>query len=262
MTDPTLEELGQMSERNKITAEPVSDGWLDKYIHNPPPPITKEQLEREARARRHFGVDKIRARLPEFLRSVRIDVLEQRIHSPAMLEVARSWAPERGSVALLGDTGKGKSTASGALALRLIREGVRQGGRLWELAQGLRWFRAEELEQEMRAHPLGRGACPAYTSAVNAKLLILDDVGWEKDRKAIASVLAARYESAQLTVLTSGQTVDGLREMYGDAIIRRIVTYRGRPGLMVADFEPSAPKALHPLGHSKNPKPYTEAGDD
>lgn len=263
--DPTIEELGEMAHRNapkQPQREPEQvDPWLAKILANAPPPMTPEEVEAEERRQRHFKLSKVQERLPRFLQGVRMRAMLDRIPSESFRSAAASWTPTTGSALLMGDTGRGKTTAAGVMALRVLREGLRSGGTMWEMAQGIRWFRAEELERAMRAHPLGRGEAPAYHSAINAKLLVLDELGWEKDHKAMASVLATRYDGGGLTIVTTGQCTDDLRQTYGDAIIRRVITFRGRPAMLVSDFaadqEPrETPR--HPVGHAKNPQPPTE----
>lgn len=264
--DPTINELGELAARKAAKLRPDTkpeqvDPWLTQILANAPPPMTTEEVQLEQRRQRHFELGKIHARLPRFLQGVRLRTMVERIPSASFRSAAESWTPARGSAVFAGDTGKGKTTAAGVMALRVLREGVQKGGHAWELAQGLRWFRAEELERAMRAHPLGRGEAPAYVSAINAQLLVLDEAGWEKDHKAIASVLATRYDAGGLTIVTTGQSIDDLRETYGDAIIRRVVTWRGRPSLMVSDFKADQqPRETprHPVGHEKNPQPPTE----
>jgi hypothetical protein len=254
--EPTIEELGAIAASNRVDDPDDGMGWLAKLIATPPAPATDQEIAMDAQSERQFMAGKLLARLPTFVRGQTAQALERHIRHPQMLDVARTWMPESGSLMAMGTTGQGKTTMLGSIALRLIDGGVRGGGRLWELAQGLRWYRAEELERAQRAHPLGKGESKEYIAAINAKVLMFDELGWEKDHRLVASVLAARYDSAQLTLCTTGLPMKELREIYGDAIMRRVLTYKGRRGVMVDGFPPEP----RPAGPVNNPKPPTEVG--
>lgn len=211
--------------------------WLKEAMGNPPPVSDPEELLRAERHGRMAVASPIRDRLPQFLATARMTELDRRIASLPMRDVARSWAPRTGgNVVLLGETGQGKSTAAALIFRRILRDGWRDGGTAWSLAQGMRWFRAEQLERAMKSHPLGKGECPEYLAAVGASLLVLDEIGWERDPKGIASILAARYDSPHLTVVTSGQTLKQLSETYGDAVVRRMLTHGRRKPVIVEAF--------------------------
>ncbi len=210
--------------------------WLLHAIDNPPPAPDPEELARSERHSRFSEMGPIRDRLPRFLVEPKAPELRTWIQHPVLLDVALRWTWGSGNVVMLGSTGQGKTSAAGLLFRRLLRDGWRDGGAAWANAQGMRWCRAEQLEREMRAHPLGKGECQLYRDAIGAKLLVLDELGWEQDHKAIASVLAARYDRPNPTIITSGRTMAELRETYGDAVVRRMVqggrVVKAFPGLV------------------------------
>lgn len=211
--------------------------WLREAIQNPPPPPDPVEVAQAERRARRAEAGAIRDRLPGFLAAPKLHELEQRIASPGMLSLAREWSPRtHGNAVLLGETGQGKSTAAAVVFRRLLQHGWRDGGEAWAFARGMRWCRAEQLEREMRAHPMGKGECPAFRDAVNASLLVLDELGWERDPKGIASVLAERYDSPRLTIVTSGQTLRQLSEAYGAAVVRRMLTHGSRQPTIVEAF--------------------------
>ena len=73
--------------------------------------------------------------------------------------------------------------------------------------------------------------------AKRTHVLFLDDVGWESRRAGaddvISEVIASRYDSGYPTYVTSGLTLAGFTERYGDAIVRRIVECGGMSGKVV-----------------------------
>lgn len=219
------------------TADDSLPAWLREAMANPPPAPDPEELARAERQTRWAEVGPIRDRLPRFLGTPKLPELEARIASPLMRRLGREWSPRtHGNAVLLGETGQGKSTAAAVVFRRLLRDGWRDGGDAWAFAQGMRWFRAEQLEREMRAHPMGRGECPAYRDAVNATLLVLDEIGWERDPKGVASILAERYDSPHLTIVTSGQDLRELSETYSQAVVRRMLTHGKRRPTVVEAF--------------------------
>jgi hypothetical protein len=253
MTDEQLKAIEARSKARlqpRRTAAMPSDAmpeWLARVVGEPPPPLDPTEIAERARRDRFGEASVIRSRLPDFLRNISLVALASQIKAESLRTAAQEWHPSRGGLLLLGDTGEGKTTCAAVVARRVIRQGVHEGGPMWELAQGLFWIRAESLERAMRNHPLGRGEAPDYGKAIGAKLLVLDEIGWEKDHKLIASVLAARYDTRRLTIVTSGQNLAGLRQTYGDAIVRRIVTHRGKPGMIVTAFSGAVP-APSPAG--------------
>ncbi len=213
-----------------------------------PAVVSTAELEREEQRRRGVEASSIRRRLPSVFAEAQLGDVLARVRDRNLEDAARAWDPRRhGNVLLLGETGVGKSSAAAVLFLRLLRAGWREGGASWDLARGMQWFRVEQLERLMREHPLGKGECPEYSAAHCASVLFLDDLGWEKDAKAISAVLAERYDAPGLTVITSGLTKKELTERYGAAVVRRMLTHRQRAPL-IAEAWPSAPAKERPPG--------------
>ncbi len=243
--DPELIAIEQ--QRARVAASLKSSGMVTSgdafaaFRANPPAVMSDEELAREEKRRRGDEASNIRRRLPPLFANTQIGELVARIKSPGFREAAEVWNPRRhGNVLLLGETGEGKSTAAAVLFLRLLRQGWREGGADWELARGMQWFRVEQLERDMREHPLGKGECPEFAVANSASVLFLDDAGWEKDAKATGAILASRYDAPGLTVITSGLTQKELTERYGAAAVRRMLTHRKRPPL-IRESWPSTP---------------------
>lgn len=247
--------------------------WLQEARDNPPPAPDPEEVAESERLARYAEMGPLRDRLPRFLVTAKPAELVARVEDERLKRVARTWVPQHGNVALLGETDVGKSTAAGIICRRVIHEGVRLGGSFWDLAQGIRWFRAMRLEKEAREHPLGKGECQALRLAEKAKLLVIDDLGWERDHKFIADILAERFDSPRLTIITSGLTMDGyedangnwvsgLRDKYGDAVVKRIITTRGRGAVLVSAFPELEEAARRKrLAEAHNPTPFNESAE-
>ncbi len=136
---------------------------------------------------------------------------------------------------VLGPTGVGKS-ASMALALKRA---------VWRPKPycSATWFYARALAHAQRQYPLGKGDCPEVETATDCALLILDDLGLERDPAELVDVVHARYEKKRPTWTSSGLTMPELRERYGDAFSRRLVEGRDQPGRVVSVFPKAAAAA-------------------
>ncbi len=102
----------------------------------------------------------------------------------------------------------------------------------------MRWAHAAMLSTARKRHRLGRDEAPIIDEACTASILVLDDLGWERDgdNTAIGDVLNQRYESELPTIITSGLTQDELLEHYGDAVFRKAFDAGGE-GRIVQVFE-------------------------
>lgn len=149
--------------------------------------------------------------------------------TPALHAAVKEWRRRSGSMALLGwVTGSGKTAAVVALAHRMLdaaRDNPAIGGDdLW-FAAGIRFVPAIDLATARKEHRLGAGEPPLLEAAVDARLLILDELGYleaRHDITAIQEVIDARYRAARPTIYTSGATKAQLAEVYGHATVRRI----------------------------------------
>jgi DNA replication protein DnaC len=185
--------------------------------------------------RRQTDARVVRDRLPEFVRGATAEQMRQRIPEARMLETARAWRWGMGNVLLAGPTDSGKTTAAAYLFKRLLAQAV-QTGEEWERARWMRWVSAEDLSVARRGQALGRGEPPEAIEAINARLLFLDDIGWDKDITEVCSVLAARYDRGVPTVFTTGLPRGDLLKHYGAAVVRRMLEAGGRKPVIVECF--------------------------
>jgi hypothetical protein len=66
----------------------------------------------------------------------------------------------------------------------------------------------------------------------------------------IAEIIAERYNEGLPSYVTSGLTLEGFTERYGDAVVRRITEVGGLPGA-VLDTWPKANEQTRPLRAAK-----------
>ncbi len=159
--------------------------------------------------------------------------------APGIVATCQKWEPAEGNLVLVGPTGVGKTATAVALFFRLAEraldiEAVQEDR---QLASGAFFCTAADLVAANRAHPLGRGPAPQVRRAIRARLLVLDELGFEPRDETIFGVIDARYKRrlAQSTIATTALDRHGLRERYGDAFVRRLldpgrlVTAKGAP---------------------------------
>jgi DNA replication protein DnaC len=209
----------------------------------------RRQGIREPNRERQDASEEILRRLPAYLRErtdenthspvyVTTATLETRINDRRLLDAARSWHWQSGNLVLGGVTGAGKSTAAAVIVRRMVAEGVRLGGFYWNDARGIWWFAALELELARKQHPLGQGEAPEVSRACAARLLVVDDAGWERDPTAVSYVLDHRMQRGVQTIVTTGRTRSELSDHYGAAVVRRFVETGGKLARIVECFDP------------------------
>lgn len=178
----------------------------------------------------------VRDRVPAFVRHARPQELAARVKHPHLLEVARTWRWGAGNVLFAGPTDIGKSTAAALLFRALLARAVTTGGREWDMAKSMQWFGAERLAAARREQRMGAGEAPDVLAAIHARLLVLDDAGWDRDPLAVSEVTDARYEFGHPTIITTGKSKTQLIEHYGEAVVRRMLDRGGRRAIIVDAF--------------------------
>jgi DNA replication protein DnaC len=187
----------------------------------------------EEQRQRQVDASEVRDRLPEFVRGATAEQMRQRIPERRLLDTARAWG--MGNVVFAGPTDSGKTTAAAYLFKRLLAEAVKTGDE-WDQAKWMRWVSAEDLSVARRGQRMGQGEPPEAIEAINARLLFLDDIGWDKDITEVCSVLAARYDRGAPTVFTTGLPRADLLKHYGAAVVRRMLESGGKKPILVECF--------------------------
>jgi hypothetical protein len=210
-----------------------------EFVASLPFNVDENAAEHE-RLQRNVDARAVRGMLPEVLRSATIAALAARVTEPDFLRAVSGWTWGCGNLLLLGPTGSGRSTACAWLFRRLLAAGVSEGGEAWERARFMAWFHAGDLDDARREHALGKGEAPELGQAGRARLLVLDDAGWDRDPLACSSVLKERYERGLPTIITSGKTEQELVAHYGAAVVRRMTETGGNRagGGIMARFPP------------------------
>lgn len=177
-------------------------------------------LEREK-----FGRAKVRvfASIPKRFRwaiDVNLTTLAARVKLPAeRISAALTWAAGLDaippSLALTGVTGAGKTSLVVALFATWFAR---------HRDEGARFVTAIELGLSRSRHPLGHDDPPAVTAALEAPLLILDDLGAEAPMHAdvVRQVLHGRHNDDLPTWVTSGLSQAALAQRFDGGLARRL----------------------------------------
>jgi IstB-like ATP binding protein len=158
-----------------------------------------------------------------------------------LLAAAKAWGWDDGNLLVLGASGVGKTSGLAYLVRRLCARAAAVGGEEFERAKLTRWQSCRDLSEAMREHPLGQGTPEAVQRCQNARLLVLDDVGSEDNKPALERILNTRYERCWPTITTSGLTSRELTQVFGEALVRRMLQREGKNGRIINLFEARQP---------------------
>lgn len=133
---------------------------------------------------------------------------------PAAWQLVRRVLVTRQALAITGSKpGTGKSSM-GAAALRMA----------FERGMDVAMISAHKLGQARIQHPAGHGEAPIVERAMTVPLLLLDDLGNERQTatNAVPDVLFERHEAGLQTWVTTGETGEQLQAKYGGGVVRRV----------------------------------------
>lgn len=121
-----------------------------------------------------------------------------------------------GNVVLRGMPGTGKTSLLCA-ALRVLYD-------RHDWRQRLVMADAYELGSARIQHPAGQGEAPVVDAAMEATLLLLDDLGNERQTQnnAVPDVIMARHHADVPTWITTGETREQIAAKYGGGVMRRV----------------------------------------
>ena len=149
-----------------------------------------------------------------------LETLASRVRLPkAKIAGALTWG--RGldlrppSLVLSGVTGAGKTSL--AVALFGVWFDVHR-------SESARFATCIDLGLAAQRHPLGHGVAPAIEHALEAPVLILDDLGAESPRDAdvLRALLHDRHNAERPTWVTTGLDYEGLAKRYDGGVARRL----------------------------------------
>jgi len=83
----------------------------------------------------------------------------------------------------------------------------------------VKWVRADELSRILSE----RGGIEQVQELKRARVLVLDELGYERFPELLLEVLGARHDACRPTVVTSGLAIAAIDSRYGDATVRKIL---------------------------------------
>lgn len=203
-------------------------------------PVATDQQERWERLR------PVLEQLPPGARKATPDELRGRIHQ-RILRAVLGWHWGSGNLILMGRTRAGKTSGAAHLVRRLCHEAARHGGEAFELAQLIRWQSCRELSEVARETKLGAGVPEEVRRCQYARLLVLNDLGADDDRKTIERIVDARNEREYPTITTTGMRRGDIERMLGDALASRFYECGADKGTFVEVW----PETAQPGGKAR-----------
>ena len=215
VTRPTHEIHGLACECERPRALEIQEAYLEEHRE-----ALVEEIIQRARIPRRFG-------------HCTFDTFERVQGVDDAFDATREWAEsfaldsERG-ILLAGNWGSGK-THLGVAALRTTVE---------ETFVEARFVSAGELVSRVRSGE--RLDWKPVEEAIEAELLLLDDLGQEVGtefvRDIVARVIFGRYDHAQPTIMTSNLGPSGLKDTFGGAVLSRIYEMADTRTLFAKDY--------------------------
>jgi DNA replication protein DnaC len=132
-------------------------------------------------------------------------------------------------VALLGPSGAGKTSLAVAMLRSVIEAATPERAHL----ASSRWVTAHDLARARAKYPLGQGEAPLIADALDARVLVIDELGSEVDPSGVVSeLLFKRHDNDAPTWITSWLSPLEIGTKYGGGIARRMLEEGVVLGLM------------------------------
>lgn len=235
-----------------LGASPPTDrARLDAYKSN-------QKLMGELTRRFNAKLDEVKDRATSL--SFRCSQLEALAESKPSIETMLGWIKDsrlrvfaerfdprkNGGAIVLGPTGCGKTVAALCMMVRCIVDAHMKAFEhdcsvpftsRAEHTTPPRWaaYDARDIGNAVQRTPLGEPEPAILRDAASASVLILEDLGWERNFhiESLIDVAAPRYRRQLPTIVTSGEKHDALRERYTDAVLRRFWNIEGKDGAII-----------------------------
>jgi hypothetical protein len=193
-----------------------SEDWFRREIGPIPPPAPGADVPADASGneQRHAAVSALEKTIPDSYRWARFSApeLRQRVPAPAFAWAEDAWQHDR--VCLMGASRAGKTS----LAVAMLRRWVSHANRPAAFVHAYRLGVARII------HPAGHGEPELVEFAMRAPLVLIDDLGGERDHthSALPDVLVERHAENRPTWVTTGLTREQLVKRYGQGIVARV----------------------------------------
>ncbi len=207
----------------------TAEAWFRRTFGDMPPPATDADTEAHAGAgagapagsarheRRGAALAALAAlerTIPGAYRWARFSApeLRQRVPAPAIAWAQGAWQHER--LCLMGAARTGKTS----LAVAMLRRWAADAGK------PATFVHAHKLGVARLLHPAGHGEPEVVELAMRAPLVLVDDLGGERDHamSAVPDVIVERHAENRPTWVTTGMTREQLVKRYGQGVVARV----------------------------------------
>ena len=202
----------------RVTDPAKLDAWFRATMGNIPAPTVDmdARSEQPERGRQREAVAVLERTIPPVYRWARLDApeLSERVGRHDRRAVARKvWREPR--IVFMGAARTGKTS----LAVALLRRAVAETGRL------AGFFHAYQLGVARIQHQAGHGEPELVERATRMPLVLLDDMGNERDTaaNALPDVIFARHAEDRPLWVTTGLSRPQLVARYGAGIVGRML---------------------------------------
>jgi len=224
------------------------EDWFRRTFGEMPPPAHDAEGPSDAgRDTRSTALSALEKTVPASYRWSRFSApeLRQRVPAPALAWAQNAWRDDR--MCLMGASRAGKTS----LAVAMLRRWASHASRPAAFVHAYRLAIARIM------HPAGHGEPELVELAMRAPLVLIDDLGGERDHalSALPDVLVERHAENRPTWVTTGLTREQLVKRYGQGIVARVferatvIPVGAAPAPRRGDHEPPASRA--PEGASK-----------
>jgi DNA replication protein DnaC len=202
--DPAAQQPGESPEE-----------WFRRTFGEMPPPAHGTDDPPDiGRDQRTTALSALEKTIPASYRWARFSApeLRQRVPAPALAFAQDAWRHDR--VCLMGASRAGKTS----LAVAMLRRWASHASRAGVFVHAYRLGVARIL------HPAGHGEPELVELAMRAPLVLIDDLGGERDHavSALPDALVERHAENRPTWVTTGLTREQLVKRYGQGIVARV----------------------------------------
>ena len=193
--------------------EPPED-WFRRTFGAMPPPVPDDEPSASSTSTRSAAMSALDRTIPASYLWARLGAAElrQRVPRPAIAWAENAWKHDR--VCLMGASRAGKTSLAVAMLRRRASERHVAGV----------FLHAYRLGVARILHPAGHGEPELVAVAMRAPVVLIDDLGGERDHatSAIPDILVERHAEGRATWVTTGMTREQLVARYGQGIVARV----------------------------------------
>jgi hypothetical protein len=206
---------GMPDASGRLPGEGIED-WFRRTFGSMPPPTPDMDVPGDG-AHRHGQNEALAAlerTIPPVYRWCRFSAPELRERVPAAAVLLGQSSSQEPRICVMGICRAGKTS----LAVSMLRNWVGSSGR------SAAFLAAHKLGMARMQHPAGRGEPEIVELALRAPLVLIDDLGSERDhvQNALPDVIFERHAEDRPTWVTTGLTRDQLVKRYGPGVVARV----------------------------------------